>query len=324
MLSAILGASLLQQRGRRAGDVLALGGLAALAMEGDLRFTPVSDLLSRQPSANVVASVAPSGAPRRRVCLCGHMDSTRSGLMFHPRIVKWLPALMAVPAVSSALIAVHPLLRRLGWSRRAVAAARAGLVFSLTMLTEREFRGVDVRGANDNASGAAVAAQLAAECAAAPLAHTQVDLLVTGCEESGLLGAQAYVRSDPERAKRTTFLNFDTVGGDVPLTYILREGAITTRPASPALVATLERIAQHRPELGLRAAHRNAGLPTDVTVALAHGCEGVTLLAQGDTIPNYHWPSDTYDNVQPATVASTIEVGRDLLREIDAEGVETG
>ena len=36
------------------------------------------------------------------------------------------------------------------------------------------------------------------------------------------------------RAAETTFLNFDTVGGDVPLTYILREGTgAITRPAPP-------------------------------------------------------------------------------------------
>ena len=80
-------------------------------------------------------------------------------------------------------------------------AALAGLAFSLAMLAERELRGEDVPGASDNASGAAVAAQLAAECAAAPLAHTQVDLLITSCEESGLLGAQAYARGT-QRARR--------------------------------------------------------------------------------------------------------------------------
>ena len=104
------------------------------------------------------------------------------------------------------------------------------------MLLERELRGEDVPGASDNASGTAVALQLAAECAAAPLAHTEVDVLITGCEESGLLGAQAYARRHTLRAAETTFLNFDTVGGDVPATYILREGtgAITRTAPRPA------------------------------------------------------------------------------------------
>ena len=90
------------------------------------------------------------------------------------------------------------------------------MVVSLAMLAERELRGEDVPGASDNASGAAVALQLAAECAASPLEHTEVDVLITSCEESGLLGAQAYARRHKLRAAQTTFLNFDTVGGPRP------------------------------------------------------------------------------------------------------------
>ena len=156
------------------------------------------------------------------------------------------------------------------------------MAFSLAALAERELRGTDVPGASDNASGAAVAMQLAAECAAAPLEHTEVDLLVTSCEESGLLGAQAYARRHKLRAAETTFLNFDTVGGPAPLTYILREGSATmNRPASESLVGMLDAIAHRRPELGLTPARTTPGLPTDATPMRARGWEAVTLLAQG-------------------------------------------
>ena len=46
----------------------------------------------------------------------------------------------------------------------------------------------------------------------------------------------------------------------------------------------------------------------------------MTLLAQAeDFIPNYHWPSDTYENVDPDTVWRTLETGRALLAELDRE-----
>src|SRR5207247_4987261 len=136
-------------------------------------------------------------------------------------------------------------------------------------------------------------AQLIVELAAEPLEHTTVDLVVSGCEEAGVLGAQAYLRSHAERARETVFVNFDTVGGDVPLTYVLREGTSggVLRPAGARLVSALERLARRRPELGLRPARATAGLPTDVTPALARGLEGITLLAQAKTIPHYHWPT---------------------------------
>ena len=133
--------------------------------------------------------------------------------MFHPRLARTWRALLQVPAASALALAAGPLLRRLPGGRAIHTAALAGIAFSLAMLLERELRGEDVPGASDNASGAAVALQLAAECAAAPLEHTEVDVLITSCEESGLLGAQAYARRHRLRAAETTFLNFDTVGG---------------------------------------------------------------------------------------------------------------
>jgi hypothetical protein len=306
---------------RRAGDVLALSALVSAALEADLRQTPLSDALARRPSVNVLGHVPSAGPTRRRVCLCGHLDSTRYGLMFHPRLARHLWTLLQVPAASALALAAGPVLRRVPGGRAIHGAGLGGIVFALAMLLEREVRGEDVPGASDNASGTAVALQLAAECAAAPLAHTEVDVLITGCEESGLLGAQAYARRHRLRAAETTFLNFDTVGGDVPLTYILREGtgAITRPPAPPGLVGMLEQIAERRPELGLEPAQTTPGLPTDATPMRARGWDAVTLLAQGETIPNYHWPTDTYENIAPHTVQSALETGRELLRALDAE-----
>jgi Peptidase family M28 len=305
---------------RRSGDAFVLASLTTGALEGDLRWTPLSDALARQPSVYVTGRVPSAGPARRRVCLTGHLDTTRSGLMFHPKLAPHLAALLQVPAVSSLLLAAGPVLRRIPGGRAMHAAALGGMVFTLAMLLEREALGEDVPGASDNASGTAVALQLAAECAASPLAHTQVDVLITSCEESGMLGAQAYARHHRHRAAASTFLNFDTVGGDVPLTYIMREGSgALTRPAPRLLVELLEEIAQRRPELGLEPAETTPGLPTDATPMRARGWDAVTLLAQGDTIPNYHWPTDTYENVASHTVQRALETGRELLQALDAQ-----
>ena len=324
LFGATLAGGLLQgssrRRLRRMGDTIAAASLVTGALEGDLRWTPLSDALARSPSVYVTGRVRASGPARRRVCLCGHLDSTRSGLMFHPRVVRHLAPLLQVPLVSSLALAAGPLVRRLPGGRSLRTAALGGTVFALGMLAERELFGEDVPGASDNASGAAVALQLAAECAASPLMHTQVDVLITSCEESGMLGAQAYARRHRERAAATAFLNFDTVGGDVPLTYILGEGTgALTRPASPNLVSLLEEISNRRPELRLEPAETTPGLPTDATPMRARGWEAVTLLAQGDTIPNYHRPTDTYENIAAHTVARTLETGRELLHALDAQ-----
>jgi Peptidase family M28 len=238
--------------------------------------------------------------------------------MFAPRVVPHLPWLLRVPAISMLLAAGGPILRRLPGGAVLTRAATAGLSFSLAMLAEREALGEDVPGANDNASGCGVAAQLLVECARRPLRHTEVALLITGCEESGLLGAQAYLRRRPHQAANSVFLNFDTVGGAVPLTYVLREPSSLPRPASQRLVKLMEEIAADRPDLGLQPASSTGGLPTDATVMLGRGYEGITLLAQGRTIPNYHQPTDTVENLAPATVGCALAVGRELLARLDA------
>jgi hypothetical protein len=324
LFAAALSGGLLQRgrprRLRRVGDTLAIAAVVVAALEGDLRRTPLSTALSRQPSVNVVARVAATGPTRQRVCLCGHLDSTRSGLLFHPKLARWLAQMLQIPALSALALAAGPALRRVRGGRYVNSVAVGGLLLSLALLLERELLGEDVPGASDNASGTAVALQLAAECAAARLDHTEVDVLITSGEEAGMLGAQAYARRHRLRAAETTFLNFDTVGGDVPLTYILREGGgAITRPASPRLIALLEEIATRRPELDLRPAATTPGLPTDATPMRARGWEAVTLLAQGDTIPNYHWPTDTYANVDRTTVQRALETGRELLQMLDAQ-----
>jgi hypothetical protein len=305
---------------RRTGDALALGSAVVGALESDLRMTPLSDALSTEPSVYVVGHVPASGPTRRRICLCGHLDTSRSGAMFHPAVIPHLAKLLQIPAIATMVLAVGPLVRRAPGGRAINVASLAGTAFALAMLAEREVRGEDVPGASDNASGAAVAMQLAAECATAPLDHTEVDVLITSCEESGMLGAQAYARRHRLRAAETTFINLDTVGGDAPLTYILREGSATmNRLASDRLVRMLESIARRHPDLGLTPARTTPGLPTDATPMRARGWEAVTLLAQGGTIPNYHRPTDTYENIDATTVGRALETGRELLLALDAE-----
>ncbi len=316
IFATALAGGLLRSRRPFLGRLLGAKALALAAAEADLRWTPVSNLFARSLSGNVVATVAAKAEERQRICLVGHVDTTRSGLVFHPAVIGQLEKLLALPVVCAALVAAGPKLTR--------RPAIAGLIASLALIAERELRGADVPGANDNGSGTVVVAQLITEIAEHPLEHTRVDLLITSCEESGLHGAKAYVRALDPSQPAPVFINFDTVGGDVPLTYLLDDGYALPLPASARLIAALERIAADRPELGLMPSPGTPGLPTDATVALAHGYEAVTLLAQSQDglIPNYHWPTDRYENVHPPTIDRALEVGRELLAALDARTVE--
>jgi peptidase M28-like protein len=322
ILGLALAPALLPARRRRLRSLLALAAAAGLISEFGLVRTPLSTLLSRRPSQNVVAEIEPEEPPRRTVCLVCHLDASRSGLMFHPRAVHLLnPALQALSATCLAQ-ATEPVLGGSRSGRRILGSVRTALALGGALLLERELRGEDVPGANDNASGVAVVARLGLEHVMKPLGHTRLVLLMTGCEESGLLGSQAFLRSHD--TADWLFVNFDNIGGRATLRYVKREGVGRKWDADPALAGLAARIAAARPELGLAPSDAPIGLTYDVSPVLARGGRGITFVA-GDNgvIPNYHWPTDTTENVDPDSLDRAIEVGREMLAAIDRGEADT-
>lgn len=303
--------------GRR-GPARALGLLALVAGigESDPRMQILTRAMARRSSRNLVAAVDPRGEIRRTVCLVSHLDSSRSGLLFHP----WLaPRLRPLIDALSAAVALRSAIAALALSSRLArfASGTAGCVatLGLVLLAERELRGVDVAGANDNASGVAVAATLTGEVAIRPLESTRLVFLATGCEESGTVGMRSFL----ERHDTTgwLFVNLDGVAAPATLRWLPREGVGRTWAADPALVALAERVAAEHPELGLAPATRLVGLTYDATQVLARGGRALTLSAQDDTIPNYHTPTDIPANVSDAVLGRALAATRLLIEAID-------
>jgi hypothetical protein len=315
---ALLGLPLARRRPWLA-SALAASGSALTSPDGLIR-PELTRALSRHTSHNVVATVEAGEEPERTVCLVCHLDSSRSGLMFHGRFLPFLHAWLAVQATAWGIAVAGPLLRRLPFGNRLLTGAYAVLVAGLGLLVEREVRGVDVPGANDNASGVAAVATLASELHARPLASTRVVCLFTGCEEAGLLGASACLReleAGSEDWRSWLFVNFDGVGAPATLRFLRQEGVLAKWPADAHLARIAQKISERRPELGLEGTRHNAGLTYDTTPLMARGGRGITLSAQDATIPNYHAPSDTAENADAETLDRAIEVGREMLAAID-------
>jgi hypothetical protein len=315
ILGASVTAALLPRSLRVPRAILGAAAATGLITEGELRRTPLSGLLARGRSQNVVATIEPRSAVRRTLCVMCHLDSSRSGLMFHPSLVRHLRRWITVQSLAVLIRAAAPMLERLRAGRALLAASTAVGAAGLALLAEREWRGEDVPGASDNASGSAVAAELAIEAAASPLDSTRLVLLMTGCEESGLLGAQSFLRAHDTSG--WTFLNFDNVGGPATLRYLRREGVFRMWDADPGLVAAAASVAARRPELRLEPTDSPAGLTYDATAVLARGGRALTLSAQDDTIPNLHRPTDVRANVDGDLIGRVLETGRELIAAID-------
>lgn len=297
---------------RLASAALAAAGLLS---EGTLLRAPLTEALSRRPSRNVVATIEPTGNAERTLCLVAHMDTSRSGLIFHPRVVRWMPAWIAA---SSVLVLAAALLEPFGGRRpiRALLATiRGALLGSLGLLAEREVRGVDVAGANDNASGCGVVVALAERIAAAPLRSTRVEVLITGCEEAGTLGARAY--RDRHGADGRMFLNFDNVGGPGSVRFLRREGVIAKWDADAAMIAVAQAVADRRPELRMAPEDAPAGLTYDSSPIHAAGGRALTLSVQDGFIPDLHRPTDVFGRIDRGGVGRTLAAGIELVAAID-------
>jgi hypothetical protein len=315
ILAAAVAPAALPRRFARLRAGLAASAAAALALEGELRHTPISDLLARREGRYLVATVEPAGRAVRTLCLVSHLDSSRSGILFHPALAPLLGRWITAQSLAVLAGAAEPVASRTRAGRIALAAARAIAVAGLVLLAERELRGQDVAGANDNASGVAVSARLMVERAERPLERTRLVLLATGGEEAGLLGARQFLRT-----RDTTgwlFLNFDGVGAPATLRYLTQEGVFRRTPSDPGLLRVAEALAARRPELGLEPQDVPAGLTYDTTPVLMHGGRALTLSAQDATIPNLHWPSDVPENLDRDTLRRALEAGRELVAAID-------
>ena len=180
-----------------------LSSLVTAALEADLRYTPLSDMLARRPSVNVRGHVPAAGPTRRRVCLCGHLDTTRSGLMFHPargaasRSPPSGPGGLGTGACGRAPAAAGSRRPRAPRRRRSPGSPLRSRCCSSASCAGRTSR-----------APATTPQGRRSRCSSRPSAPPrrsstrEVDVLITGCEESGLLGAQAYARRHRAAGRR--------------------------------------------------------------------------------------------------------------------------
>lgn len=276
-------------------------------------------------TTNVLAEIGDPDAPRT-VVVVSHHDAAHSGLVFHPgpprallgRFPKLLEGATTTPATMWGAIA-GPALVALGaitgirWLRRTGTFLSAGYVAAMADIGLRSV----VPGANDNLSGVGVVLSLARSLRDEPIEGVRVILLSTGSEESFMEGMQGFGRrhfpSLP--TDTTTFICVDTVGSP-RLLALEGEGMVWMNEYPKGLLATVGAAAR---ELDIDLLHelrlRNA---TDGLIALRAGYPTVTLGSVDEyKIPtNYHWPTDTADRVNYATVADCARLCRRILERL--------
>jgi acetylornithine deacetylase/succinyl-diaminopimelate desuccinylase-like protein len=310
--------------GRRLAALV--GGVAAAAVYDDVsggRLWFRRRLLPHRPTWNVVAETGdPKGA--RTVVFIAHHDGAHSGLVFHPALprmgMRMAPKLheranQSIPIIFGVFLG--PLLLALWGLLGRRWLKRAGMFFSLgasACMADIGAREV-VPGANDNLSAVAVLAALAHELAEQPPEGVRVILLSTGSEESFMEGMQAFGRRHfPELPRETTeFVCLECVGSP-QLCVVEGEGMLRMRDYPESAREALARAgaaAGVELQRGLRTV-----AATDSLIALNAGYSTCTLGGVDETkFPsNYHWPSDTPENLHWASIEGAVAICNQYVR----------
>lgn len=327
MLSAVgaLGA-LAGKRSRLAGAALA--GAAAAGIWDDITGGRhhARRLLPKRDTFNVVAETGPGDA-RRTVVLVAHHDAAKSGLIFHPGIPAFVwrrfPALIERSDTSPPLmfpVFGGPALAALGsLTGNRPARIAGGIVSAGAAAVIGQIGTTDVvPGANDNATGVVTLLELARRLAEQPTSGVRVLLVSTGSEESFMEGMRGFMRRHgPTLPQRDTFvLAVDTVGSPY-LTAIRGEGMLVMNEYPRAGLELVDRAAE---DLGIRLFPnlrlRNA---TDGLIALKRGypCACLGSVTEYKAPANYHWRTDTPENVDYGTLADAVRLCETIVRRLD-------
>jgi hypothetical protein len=318
--------------GGRWGAVAALGltalALASVLLELAFRPNPLRWLLPKGQSQNVWARLEPGDETRERVVLLGHVDTHRTPLVFSTdRWVKLFSALVPVGLVSSLLLMVL----------FAIGAATSGrlwqllsLPFALVLLgvfllaLQADFSPYTA-GANDNASGAGVVLSTAQRLKDNLLAHTAVWAVLSGCEEVGCYGADAFAQAHRDELGHAAWITLDSVGGaGASLGYMTKETFLLSTHNDPDLLALADRVASRHPELDAHA-YAFRGAYTEGAIGGKHGFRVLTLGGHqhGGVLPEWHRPTDVAENLDPEVIEHTETFLWELLQEIDQQAGET-
>ncbi|MBC8448421.1 MAG: M28 family peptidase [Chloroflexi bacterium] len=328
-VAALLGTCLAWLGGRTALILAALlSGLGTWGMlaESDFAGNWTRWLLPDGESQNVVGIVPAAERPARRVVLSAHLDTHRTPIFYSSAVWQRLFSLLVgLSFVNMAVSALLCLLgAAIGWSGvRWIGLAAAALeLFALSMCLHADFTPFSP-GANDNGSGVGSVLALAARLVPEPLRHTEVWLLLTGCEEAAAYGMAAFLDAHGDELRDAILVVLDQVGmGQVSTP--LPEGLIIRRRPHPEILALARRVAEAYPELGFRE-HVGAAY-TDAAVAHKRGFQALSLDAMpaaGATQAHWHQMSDTPEHVAMETLRDVHLFVWEMLLGIDEGSVST-
>ncbi len=304
------------------GLVLSVVAFMSTLVEMRFRANPLRWLLPKGTSQNVWARIEAEESADQQVVLVAHLDTHRTPLVFSTdRWVRLFEKLVPIGlGCAVLLIALFALGIFLPWSsfRFAAIAPLAVAVGILVLTLQADFTPYTA-GANDNASGVGIVLDLAERLAAEPLRRTSVWVLLTGCEEVGCYGADAFLKAHSHELAGAAWLPIDTAGTkEADPTYLREERFLATTKSDPDLLQLVEAVCAEHPEIGARPIEM-AGAYTEGAIGAQYGLRVLTFESQNRAgmLSEWHRPTDTVANVSETTIERVEALVWELLAEMD-------
>lgn len=295
----------------------------------------VDFLFARKRGNNIVGVIRTREEVRQRVIVSAHQDSANEFYLLY-RLRSAALVLMAIAFLGVLLILGGSLARTVAYftgSADATVYVVIGTVaIALTPVVGATFLFYTNRfvpGAMDDMAGVSVVAGLGkcldeAEMSGhSSLRRTEVVLLATSSEESGMRGAKRYVEKHLKELREipTYGLFLECICDEKFLTVIDREPLAGTRH-DPHLVKVAQEVAAKR---GWPIRTREIGVGfSDASAFSLKGISAICLLcadiSKVQLLPNYHNRNDVYEHIHPMSLSVSLQMVIDIIERVDRDG----
>lgn len=303
-----------------AGAALVLMGVTLLALIQQLRLrdNPLRWLTPNDDSRNVIVvapatmqATTPSHPP---ILITANLDAPHATKgASRPLLLLTLAGMGALVALALlGIINSAAVLRQI-----ALVPATVALVLLVQMVLAQ--RAKFTAGANSNASGVAVALDLASRLAQQPLTQRDVVIAFTGCGEIHAAGLEALLKARGSALKGAVHLAISHAGGNGALALIRSESFTATFEADAKLVALGEQVAK---ACGSDAQPRDFTLANgEMSIGTQHGLRTIGLMRLGSAGVPANWRSagDTANTIDEASLQQAADFAWQLVQAIDSE-----
>lgn len=285
------------------------------------RFKPLAPLFRHSASWNVVGRFNNPNA-QFKVIFTAHHDTARSGPLWNPKTVANFRLNFLIGFFILILLQAVAILTLFSFEafifKLLMIIIGVYVLGNIAVLLISGLKGELVPGASDNASGVAVMLDVAARLKSLTFPEIEFWFVSTGSEEVGAVGMESFMKTYAEDLARDNsyFINFDNLGKGTPH-YFLGEGMLNFYKFSRELIAAAEK-ASERKEFRMITPAQYRLAYTDAIVPAGKGYPAILLLALDERglIPNWHWPSDTLENVDMSVPQLTSDFALELVNNL--------